>query len=57
MYTHLYAVIGAQGSASLGIISEPRPSLIILAAKSIIAAVWESVDWYSLSLTGAYTIK
>jgi hypothetical protein len=57
MYTHLYAVIGAQGSASLGIISEPRPSLIILAAKSIIAAVWGSVDWYSLSLTGAYTIK
>lgn len=52
-YIHLWAVIGEQGSASLGINSNPRPSLIIVEARSIIAAVSGRVALYSLSLTGA----
>ena len=50
--TNLIAVIGAVGSASLGISSEPRPSLIMDEAKSIIPAVSGRVALYSRSLTG-----
>lgn len=50
---HLFAVIGADESASRGISSDPRPSLIMVEAKSIRAAVSGRVARYSLSLTGA----
>lgn len=52
-YQYLFAVIGADGSASAGINSEPRPSFIMLEARSIIAAVSGRVALYSRSLTGA----
>lgn len=51
--TNLEAVIGDPESASVGINSEPRPSLIMVEAKSIIAAVSGRVALYSRSLTGA----
>ena len=51
-YTHRVAVIG-DGSASLGIRSNPLPSFIIVEAKSIMAAVSGRVALYSRSLTGA----
>lgn len=51
--TNLEAVIGDSESASIGINSEPRPSLIMVEAKSIIAAVSGRVALYSRSLTGA----
>lgn len=51
------AVIGEDGSASLGIRSNPLPSLIIVEAKSIMAAVSGRVALYSRSLTGAWPYK
>lgn len=50
--TNLEAVIGDPESASVGINSEPRPSFIMVEAKSIIAAVSGRVALYSRSLTG-----
>lgn len=46
--------MGESGLASLGINSDPRPSLIIVEAKSIMEAVSGRVALYSRSLTGAW---